>query len=857
MANQLWSQDQFSKGELSPYMYARAGVAQYYNGLKTAQNVLCYPQGAAGKRFGTIYQAELTNVTSADALFFETFQYLNQCTYQLVFRPAAIDIYLEGVLINSITSTYDAQDLANLDYTVLDARFRLTFENGLPPTDLVRSTDANPQTVTSVSTVSFQTTAAPSAPFTAGLIYPVTFTVAGGTMMQTTPQIKPGVTYFLYAQNTTTAEIYATSQEAKNRIVTGVNAGFGVTSIGTGTTTVSVQNTWTLTPVVFKNVPTFDFDGGYDAITFTPAAATGAAVTVTMSAALTNMTTGVFTGGVFTGNGGYGRITSVTDTSHFVIAIEKPFDTAAAIAGNLCYLGEPAWGPTRGYPKKCSSFQNRSLFANNASLPNGFWASAINDYSDFDDMQTDDDDAISWYPTSNEINYIRFIVPYRSLTVHTNSGVYSSSVSVSSAITPKNFSLQLQDSTPATNIQPRSIDNQIIVISGNDVHNLLWDGINNAYTSDIVSVMSEQVIRNPVNEATYVDLNRAGSRYVFIINENGSMAIYQSLISQDVQGWTPNITEQSYGESKFRKVASTFDGRAWFVTEREIATASAPVSFSTYTPTPPATGTTVFTAPTHLLVTGVVTAIKFATTGTLMTTTPQVVEGNYYWAVGIDANTFYAYATKADAEENTNPITVNLVPANNTLEAWPLTTKFYLEELSFDSHLDCATYFNNATAASTITSQSRFNAQQVKMVGDGFGFSAQGNNNEVTFNAHGDDVEVTEGYIGFPINTIIEPMPLSMATGQNIKSTSLTEPKHIRYARFMFNNTIGGTINGYPISLKSFAQAGIGEPPIPGRGVMEMSIMKAWDDFNNPSFTIEHNEPFNIELLGVFYTVDV
>ena len=858
MANQLWSQDQFTKGELSPYMYARAGVLQYYNGLKTAQNVLCYPQGAAGKRFGTICNAE-TGVTSADGVLFEAFQYLNQCIYQLIYRPLAIEIYLEGVLVDTVTTVYDANDIANMDFTVLDGRFRVSFEHLYSPKDLTRAANSTTTTVASVTTGAGTSTFTSSGtPYIAGLIYPVTFTEAGG-MMQTTPQIKPGVTYFLYAVSTSVAEIYSTAPEAKNRIVTSVNAGYTITSIGAGTTTITIYNNWSEVTVAWKNVPSFDFDGGYDAITFTPAATTGAAVTVTMSAVLSGTATmdTKYVGGVFTGNGGYGRITSVTSTTAFVIAIEKAFFDGSAISGKLSYLGEPAWGPIRGYPKKCSSFQNRALFANNASLPNGFWASAINDYADFDDMQTDDDDAISWYPTSNEINYIRFIVPYRSLTVHTNSGVYSSSISTTSAITPKNFSLMLQDSTPATNLQPRAIDNQIIVVSGNDVHNLLWDGYNNSYTSDIVSVMSEQVIREPVDETSYTDLSRAGSRYVFIVNENGTLAIYQTLVSQDVQGWTPNMTEQSYGDSKFRRAASSFDGRAWFLVEREIAAASAPVALSAYTPTPPAVGTAVFTATAHLLVVGVVTAVKFATTGTLLTSSPQIAVNTYYWAVAIDANTFNVYRTQADAEAGTNAIQANLVPINNTLEAWPLVTKFYLEELSFDSHLDCATYFNNVTPASTISGQSRFNAQQIKMIGDGFGFEAQGKDNNIIFSAHGEATTVSEGYIGFPINTIIEPMPLSMATGNNIKSTSLTEPKHVRYVRFMFNNTIGGTINGVPIALKSFAQAGIGQPPIPARGIMEMSIMKGWEDFNNPTYTIEHNEPFNIELLGVFYTVDV
>ena len=55
MTHQLWSQDVFTKGEISPLMYARVSVSPYYNGLKTATNVITFPQGAAGKRFGTIF----------------------------------------------------------------------------------------------------------------------------------------------------------------------------------------------------------------------------------------------------------------------------------------------------------------------------------------------------------------------------------------------------------------------------------------------------------------------------------------------------------------------------------------------------------------------------------------------------------------------------------------------------------------------------------------------------------------------------------------------------------------------------------------------------------------------------------
>jgi hypothetical protein len=51
----IWSQDEFSRGELSPMLYGRTTLDAYYKSLKKAQNTITYPQGGIGKRFGTIY----------------------------------------------------------------------------------------------------------------------------------------------------------------------------------------------------------------------------------------------------------------------------------------------------------------------------------------------------------------------------------------------------------------------------------------------------------------------------------------------------------------------------------------------------------------------------------------------------------------------------------------------------------------------------------------------------------------------------------------------------------------------------------------------------------------------------------
>ena len=302
-------------------------------------------------------------------------------------------------------------------------------------------------------------------------------------------------------------------------------------------------------------------------------------------------------------------------------------------------------------------------------------------------------------------------MPYRSLTIHTNSGVFSTPLSVETAITPLNFSLTIQDSTPAEAVQPRGIDNQIIILSGNDAHSLLWDGFNNAYQSNIISIANEQLIRDPIYEAAFVDLTRAGSRYMLIVNATGSLAIYQTLISEEVQGFTPAYLEQPYGQAWFRNVTTSYDGRGWFITERQIATAGSPIAITNYT------NTTLY-ASSIALSTTTPTAIQFATSGTLpspVVNTPSITTGEWYWAIGTDTNDFMVYATQYDAFTNTNPYQFSNAGTSSTVTAWPLVNNFFIEELSFEIFTDFTTVYKG-TPASTFTGLNFYNAQDWHMV---------------------------------------------------------------------------------------------------------------------------------------------
>lgn len=840
MAHILWSQDFFAKGELSPLMYSRVTLQAYYQGLKRAKNVICFPQGSAGKRFGTVLWAYVNGTNEYLQTYFKSFQYLNECCYLVIVRPSFIDIYLEGELIATVASPILRDEVQLIDHTILENRFRIA--TGIyPPKDLVRVPNST------VPITGFTaTTLTVTGPFTVGSFYPARFTAAA--MPATAPQIHANKTYFIRFITTTSFSIYTTAQDA----ALNVNA-YAISSAGTTTILVPL-NAWTFNNVTFRNLPQFDFTGGYDTSTFTPSAVTGGGVTITRTAGTFNFTAN-YVGGSFRGNNGILRITAVNGTNIATGTVVQDFAGLTAIPGANALITENAWSDVRGWPRKCSSFQNRAFFANTDLLSNGLWGSVTNDFDDFDDLvDTDDDSAISWFPTSDTVNFIQFIVPYRSLTVHTNSGVYSTPLSIETAITPNNFSLSLQDSTPADVVQPQGIDNQIIVLSGNDAHSLLWDGFNNAYSSNIISVANEQLIRNPIDEAPYTDRIRAGSRYMFIVNDDGTMAIYQSLIGENVSGFTDAELEQSYGNAYFRAVTSNFDGRAWFMTERQLASNQGPYTLSGFT-------STTLTNNAYAFPTTTPTAFIFASgtppTGLDLTTV--------YWAVApvTAGTTFSVYLTQEDALAGTNAVTLTNIGTGATMTVYQLQTYLLIEQLSFDSYVDCAGIYPYLTATgpiSSIATDSRFNGQDILMQGDGFGFETIVNSQTVNFIAHGVATQVSTAQYGFPINVEITPLPISLSMTGNPKSSNLVDSKHLRFATFTFADIIGGTITQdnltFPIAISPLLQANPGEPPIPQTGKFEISVYGGWDDFTKSSFTINHTEPFGMKLTGIFYKVD-
>ena len=837
MAEYLHGQTLFTGGELAPSMYARIDVERYYKGLKVAKNVLPIPQGGARKRFGTVFNATLP-VTDYNQIYPIVFEYLDECVYQVIFYNDNIAIYLEKSLVATVTSTgIDGNDVNLIDETILESALSITV--GFQAPYYLTRAAGTPNAITAVDTT-FNFFSLTTANLVINQVLPVQFTTTG-SLPTTVPQIKLGRTYFTRGLSTSVASLYLTATDAANDINRIV-----FTALGSLSSMVPL-NTWTFAAVTFKNLPVYDFDGGYDALTFTPGATVGS-TTLTASGPIFTM---AMIGGIFAGGGGIARITAYSSTTVVTILVIDDFTSTSAIPGSLSLLTEPAWSDARGWPKVNGSYQNRAIYANTDSLPNGLWFSVSNDYIDFDDSSLDADQAISWYPTSHVGSTILYITPYRSLVIHTDAGVYSTPFQADVAITPLNFSLTLQDSTPPSGIQPVTIDNQLVIVSGRDVNAIIWEFGQGAYVPYLISAISEHLITTPYWMSAFRDRSTAGGRYVFISNRNGVLAMYQTLITDEIAGWTWAITEQSYGNSYFRQSIASVLGRAWFIVEREQAVAQTPIAI-----TNASSVNNTLTAAGSSFDTVNPTAVLFATSGSLPTTVPQINATTYYYAIGVDMDTFKIYATQADALSNTNVIAITNFGVSSTVIPYILNVILNLEELSYDVNTDCA-IVEKGTNLTQATGLSIFNGQTVTVKGDGLTWDSNpvlGGIEQIT--NYGAQGSVSKVEIGFPVKYAIVPLPISIPMNGPLTTGNIAQAKHIRYVDIMFTDTVGGKVNNQNIAL-NYLNNQVFQPPIGQTGIMEVSLLAGWNQFKSPPFVITQEQPYDFNLIGLFYRIEV
>jgi endonuclease YncB( thermonuclease family) len=203
---------------------------------------------------------------------------------------------------------------------------------------------------------------------------------------------------------------------------------------------------------------------------------------------------------------------------------------------------EDAWSSTRGWPRSVCFHEGRLWFGGSSSLPINLWGSRVNEFFNFDLGKSRDDQAIDITLDVAQFDAITEIFSNRHMQIFTGSGEFFIQAS---PITPENIAIKRQSGYGSKRIMPKVIDGATIYVqrTGRSLREFLFEFTEDAYISNTASLLSPDLIVDPVDMAVSVGTRNEDANYVYLVNGDGSMAIFNTLRSQDVAGWSLWKTE--------------------------------------------------------------------------------------------------------------------------------------------------------------------------------------------------------------------------------------------------------------------------------------------------------------------------
>jgi len=198
---------------------------------------------------------------------------------------------------------------------------------------------------------------------------------------------------------------------------------------------------------------------------------------------------------------------------------------------------EDVWSGTRGYPKSVTFYQSRLWFGGSGQRPQTIWGSKTNDFYNFDDGTSLDDEGIDVTLDTDQVNAITAVYAGRHLNIFTTGGEFSIQ---DSPITPAKIAVRRETLFGSTSIPPKMIDGSVIFIdrTGKSVREFLFSYNEDAYTSGTVSLLASHLLNSPVDMDVSKGTSSDDANYLYFVNGDGTMAVFNTLRAQEVSGWT-------------------------------------------------------------------------------------------------------------------------------------------------------------------------------------------------------------------------------------------------------------------------------------------------------------------------------
>lgn len=527
----------FVGGELDPQLLARSDIKQYYNAAERLRNAVVIPQGGAGMRPGSRYVWTVPEIPPGDGggvseVRLASFQFNTEQTYLLVFHHKTVSIFRNNIHQADVTTTYTSDDLkASFSsegdlistgiYWTQSKDTMLIFHQGYPVKELKRagshtSWTFGDYTLQNIPRFDFGLTY--TAPDEIGVdeVQEMEFPNpgAGGDW-------KAGDTFILIVEDQRSGNIkYSTDAD---------------------TLATRIRNRIEAMPNVSTDNVTVTHDAGGGGLTV------GATFTVTF----TNDNGQRPWGSIY-----YERINTE----------EVPGITITVVTEGQ-YPGEKVWSATRGYPRCGAFFQGRLWMAGTLDLPHYVWASRTGAPNDFNSELFSDDYGIIAAADTSDVPAFVAMHAGRHMQFFSTSGEFYIPASENEGVTPSNIALRRTTSRGCkAGLRVFEVDGATHFIQrrGGALREFIFTDVEQAYQANNISLLSSHLMRDPVDFSLRRSTSTSDADYEFMPNNDGTMTVFCTLRTQEVNAFTLWATDGEY-----KAVSSVLD-QPYFAVQRTI-----------------------------------------------------------------------------------------------------------------------------------------------------------------------------------------------------------------------------------------------------------------------------------------------
>lgn len=203
---------------------------------------------------------------------------------------------------------------------------------------------------------------------------------------------------------------------------------------------------------------------------------------------------------------------------------------------------EAVWSASKGWPVSCTFFESRLWFGGSKSRPQSLWGSVTNDFYNFDLGTSLADESIYITLDTDQVNAVTAVYAGRHLQVFTTGGEF---YLPDSPLTPEKSAVKRQTRHGSSAIRPVMIDGATLYLdrTGKAVREFVYTYSEDAYTSSSTSILASHLLNAPLDMDVSRGTSKDSANYIYIVNADGTVAVYNTLRGHEVSGWTQWVTD--------------------------------------------------------------------------------------------------------------------------------------------------------------------------------------------------------------------------------------------------------------------------------------------------------------------------